>query len=200
MPKVTKKPQSRKRLRLQEGVDYLNSHPDMLKLSPRDLATKVSEPNFTKHSWQKIKELVGYHHRSFTEIATEYLAAHPELHHLSGRAIADLHPEMGYNQSVWNRARRALNIPPLPKFNGVQRKYNPRKKFAVDKVTETRTYIFDHKNNEVRIKTTSAPEEVHTQLHAETVEFLAWLLKKKEYQRRHNAEGIVYSKTERIKA
>lgn len=185
--------------------DYLRAHPEVWGWEGAQLAV-LPEPKLTIATWLRAKRVVvgkrgradrGSKEKQTTQVdrAVDYLKCHHELHHLSGRAIAAREdvPKMTYH--AWNAAKKLMGIAPAPKFNGVDRTEHARK----PPIKETVTFIFDSKHDELIVKSTVKDEECYplNELQFETVDFLVWILKKKQYRMSQAGAVATYSKTVR---
>lgn len=174
------------------GVEFLQQHPEYRALTPRELAQQIKQPRLAQRTWTKARARLGLTStQTLHAFAIEYLKTHPEVHGWSNRTLEAMVTERSVSYFVWGKAKQALGI-----------KAGKRGRRAIRRehvVVDTHTVIIDALQNELRVKTTNCPDEVwpFKQLRDWTVEFLAWVLEKKQYRKSYQDGAVTYSKSER---
>lgn len=61
-----------------------------------------------------------------TDAAIEYLKANPHLHMVGGKRLITIAPEIGVGVKIWQKARDALNLPPIPRGGVIRKDWHDR--------------------------------------------------------------------------
>ncbi len=176
---------------LDKAINYLTGHPRALRDSAPRLARWVKEPKLCEAVWRDAKKAVrgmGRPMRSL-DYAKQFLEQHPEVHRLSYADIAASCKERRIEVKTWARAKKEMHIPPVPRFGDRKKKPPTPTEPAPIQVS----YEINNFEGSVTVSTPEG-EDRFPDLQQSTIDFLKWVLRRKQYSKLYLPNGVRYSR------